>query len=133
MNILEGAGFLEVGGQDQTTCDWIKVYPDTCCTNHTCFAKEYLNDIHNTGVLLWQHCNAGTNLTGKAGFWLNIKFWYNQDGIASPISAPQLKADGYKLEYTSKMCWQAHSPDHYTMIFKLDENCAMEALCGFGC
>jgi hypothetical protein len=70
-NILESMGFLEVDGSRRATCDKNKAYLDTCCTNHPCFAAEHLKNIHNTGVVLRQHCNAGTNLTGKAGYWRN--------------------------------------------------------------
>jgi hypothetical protein len=68
-NILEGVGFLEVDGGRRTTCDRNKAYLDMCCTNHSCVAAEHLEHIHDTGVVLRQHCNSGMNLTGKAGFW----------------------------------------------------------------
>ncbi len=62
----------------------------------------------------------GTNLTGKAGFCRNIRFWYNKDGIANLISVPQLESDGYILKYGSKNGWVAHGPDGFTMVFKQD-------------
>ncbi len=119
-NLIEGVGFLGIRHSRRLTCDHDKAYLDTCCTNHTCFAAEHLVNIHDTGVVLRQHCNAGTNLTGKAGFWRNIRFWYNKDGIANLISVPQLESDGYILEYGSKHGWVAHGPDGFTMVFKQD-------------
>ena len=110
-NIVEGVGFLEVDGGRRATCDRNKAYLDTCCTNHSSFAAEQLKDIHDTGVVLCQHCNAGTNLTGTAGYWRNMKFWYNEVGIANLISAAQLESEGYVLEYSTKMGWLAHGPD----------------------
>eukprot|EP00804_Cyclotella_cryptica_P004287 CCRYP_013486-RA/>CCRYP_013486-RA protein AED:0.93 eAED:0.93 QI:0/0/0/0.5/0/0/2/0/352 len=124
-NMIEGVGFMEVERTARKTCDRNKAYLDTCCTNHTCFASEHLKDIHITGVVLKQHCNAGTNMTAKAGFWRNIKFWLNKNGIANLISAPQLESDGYKLEYKSGMGWLAHGPDGKTIMFKRDSG-----LCG---
>ena len=121
-NVIEGVGFLEVDRNHmRMTCDWNKAYLDTCCTNHSCFASEFLTDIHDTGVILKKHCNAGTNMTGKAGFWRNIRFWYNEHGIANLISAPQLEDDGYKLEYATNIGWMAHGPDGNTMIFRRDK------------
>eukprot|EP00804_Cyclotella_cryptica_P008701 CCRYP_018547-RA/>CCRYP_018547-RA protein AED:0.32 eAED:0.32 QI:0/-1/0/1/-1/1/1/0/427 len=124
-NMLEGVGFIEVERKNRKTCDRNKAYLDTCCTNHSCFAAEHLENIHDTGVVLKQHCNAGTNTTGKAGFWRNIKFWYNEGGIANLISAPQLESDGYILEYVTTLGWLVHGPDGKTMIFKRDSG-----LCG---
>eukprot|EP00804_Cyclotella_cryptica_P005158 CCRYP_018674-RA/>CCRYP_018674-RA protein AED:0.59 eAED:0.44 QI:0/0/0/0.5/0/0/2/0/146 len=106
--MIEGVGFLEIEKAARIMCDRNKAYLDTCCTNHTCFASEHLTDIHVTGVVLKQHCNAGTNTMAKADFWRNIKFWLNENGIANLISAPQLELDGYKLEYKSDGGWLVH-------------------------
>ena len=59
-NVIEGVGL--------TTCDWNKAYLDTGCTNHLCFAAKHLTSVHDRGVVICQHCNTGTDLTGKAGF-----------------------------------------------------------------
>lgn len=79
-----------------------------------------LKGIHKTGMVLKQHCNAGTNLMGKAGFWWNIWFWYYKDGITNLILAPQLQDDGYELEYMTKIGWLVHGPDRNTIIFWKD-------------
>ena len=124
-NMIEGVGFLEVKKNGRKTCDRNKAYLDTCCTNHSCFAAEYMRNIQKTGVMLKQHCNAGTSMTGRARFWRNLRFWYNEEGIANLISAPQLESEGYMLEYATELGWLAHGPDGKTMMFKKDKG-----LCG---
>eukprot|EP00804_Cyclotella_cryptica_P019912 CCRYP_007825-RA/>CCRYP_007825-RA protein AED:0.78 eAED:0.12 QI:0/-1/0/1/-1/1/1/0/255 len=76
-------------------------------------------------MVLKQHYNAGQIPQAKAGFWRNIKFWYNKGGITNLISAPQLESDGYILEYATTLGWLVHGPDGKTMIFKRDSG-----LCG---
>ncbi len=65
VDIVDGVGFLVA---DRMTCNRNKLYLDTCATNHTMFATENLERIHNVGVRLRQHCNAGATTTGKMGY-----------------------------------------------------------------
>eukprot|EP00804_Cyclotella_cryptica_P007870 CCRYP_001432-RA/>CCRYP_001432-RA protein AED:0.43 eAED:0.43 QI:0/0/0/1/1/1/2/0/246 len=95
MDIVDGVGFLVA---DRMTCDRRKLYLDTCTTNHTMFVTESLDRIHNVGVRLRQHCNAGATTTGKMGYWRGIKFWVNETGIANLLSVPQLEKDGGRDE-----------------------------------
>ena len=65
VDIVDGMGFLVA---DRMTCNRNKLYLDTCTTNHTMFATENLERIHNVGMRLRQHCNAGATTTGKMGY-----------------------------------------------------------------
>eukprot|EP00804_Cyclotella_cryptica_P010749 CCRYP_005527-RA/>CCRYP_005527-RA protein AED:0.26 eAED:0.17 QI:0/0/0/1/1/1/3/0/840 len=65
----------------------------------------------------WIHA---ARITRRAGFWGDIKFWLNKNGIANLISAQQLETEGYKLEYTSDGGWLAHGPNGRSIIFKRD-------------
>ena len=118
IDIVDGVGFLIA---DRVTCDRKKLYLDTCATNHTMFAIESLERIHNVGMRLRQHCNAGATTTGKMGYWRGIKFWVNETGIANLLSVPQLEKDGYQLEYNTTTGWLVHTPAGNTIRFEMDK------------
>ena len=71
VDIVDGVGFLVA---DRMTCDRNKLYLDTCATNHTMFATENLERIHNLGVRLRQHCNAGLQQLARWGTGEGLSF-----------------------------------------------------------
>jgi hypothetical protein len=141
---VEGVAHLNVDGNDDAsiaTCDSIidtvgliqtsttsggkyicnphYLYLDSAATQHSMAAVEYLSRRHTTKSALRQHCNAGTKMTNRVGYWNGLRFWENPDGIANLLSLPQLELDGYDI-YKNKDEWYAISPNGGRIDFKLD-------------
>ena len=67
---FEGVALLTPTGSENSSrlnCGRNKLFLDSCATQHTMFAQEYLDRQHTTGVYLRQNCNAGSKLTNKCG------------------------------------------------------------------
>eukprot|EP00956_Cyclotella_meneghiniana_P009214 scaffold12647_cov40-Cyclotella_meneghiniana.AAC.3 len=97
-----------------------KLFLDSCATQHTMFAPEYLTRRHVTKVYLNQHCNAGSKLTNKCGYYAGLRFYESDGGIANLLSVPALEKAGWKVQLNTGKPVQALSPDGLLFKFKRD-------------
>lgn len=127
----EGVGFLTPAEEIKSTeavvrvkkrvsCGCNKLFLDSCATQNTMFAIEFLVRLHTTMVYLRQNCNAGSNVTNKCGYFLDLLFYINKKGIANLLSVPWLKANGWKIHMETGKPVRALSPDGMLLTFKRD-------------
>jgi hypothetical protein len=118
--VVDGVGFIEPSTTSgrRVDCGRNRVYLDSCATENVMFATEFLSRCHTTGVTMRQNCNAGEKITNKQGFWCNIPFWINAEGIANLLSTPKLRSAGYKVQFTDK--WRVITPNNKVITFSED-------------
>jgi hypothetical protein len=114
--LIEGVGFIQPA---KITCDQDKLYLDSCATNSSMFADEFLSNIHKVKIALRQNCNAGSRTLDQKGMWMRFPMWRNSDGIANLLSVPWLKENGYLVTKTYDK-WFVHTPDRYTIHFSVE-------------
>ena len=68
--LMDGVGFLE---SEKLTCDSEKLFLDSCATNRSMFAKEFLENVHRVKLALRQNCNAGSRTLDHMGTWMSLK------------------------------------------------------------
>eukprot|EP00956_Cyclotella_meneghiniana_P038953 scaffold162906_cov46-Cyclotella_meneghiniana.AAC.1 len=119
---VDGIALHVSTGRDgkRVDCGRNKLFLDSCATQHTMFAPEYLSRRHTTKVYLNQHCNAGTKLTNKCGYYAGLRFYESPGGIANLLSAPALEKAGWKIDFKTGQPIQAMSPDGLLFTFKRD-------------
>lgn len=103
-------------------CGRNKLFLDSCATQHTMFASEYLTGQHTSKVYLKQNCNAGSRLTNKRGYWGDLPFYLlSEGGIANLLSMPALEQAGWEIELKTRGDTNALSPDGVLLTFKRDD------------
>jgi hypothetical protein len=127
------------GAKGRFDCGRNKLFLDSCATQHTMFAPEYLTGRHTSNVYLRQNCNAGSKITNQCGYYVGLKFcnagskitnqcgyydglkfYIGEGGIANLLSVPALEKSGWKvLMETGKPVW-ALSPEGVLFAFKRD-------------
>lgn len=58
------------------------------------FAPEYLARLHCTNMYLHQNCNAGSKLTNRCRYYVDLQFYMSEGGIANLLSMLALKKAG---------------------------------------
>ena len=71
-------------------------------------------------MYLNQHCNAGSKLTNKGGYYAGLRFYESEGGIANLLSVPALEKAGWKIELNTGKPVRALSPDGLLFKFKHD-------------
>jgi hypothetical protein len=114
---FEGVAFIMPGAGSGTVakvrvnCGRNKLFLDSCATQHTMFAVEYLLRRHVTKIFLRQNCNAGSKITNKCGYYMDLRFYESEGGIANLLSLPALEKAGWKIRMETGKPVQALSPD----------------------
>ena len=109
-----------VAGGSMFDCGRNKLFLDSCATQHTMFAPEYLTGRHTTNVYLRQNCNAGSKVTNQCGYYAGLKFYVSEGGIANLLSVPALEKAGWKVYMETGKPFQVLSPDGVLFKFKRD-------------
>ena len=93
---FEGVAFIipTTGSEPRMDCGRHKLFLDSCATQHTMFAPEYLSRLHFTKMYLRQNCNAGSKLTNKCGYYAGLRFYVSEGGIANLLSVLALEKAG---------------------------------------
>jgi len=104
----------------RVTCGRNKLFLDSCATQNSMFATEYLERMHVTKVYLRQNCNAGSKLTNRCGYYLGLRFYAGEGGIANLLSVPALEREGWKIHMETGKDVKAMSPDGLIITFKRD-------------
>jgi hypothetical protein len=108
------------GAKGRFDCGRNKLFLDSCATNHTMFAPEYLTGRHTSNVYLRQNCNAGSKVTNQCGYYVGLKFYIGEGGIANLLSVPALEKAGWKVTMETGKPVQALSPEGVLFTFKRD-------------
>lgn len=116
--LIEGVGFIQPA---KITCDREKLYLDSCATNSSMFADEFLSNTHTAKIALRQNCNAGSRTLSRMGTWMRFPMWENSNGIANLLSVPWLEENGYLVTKTYDK-WFVHAPDGYTIHFSVEKD-----------
>jgi hypothetical protein len=121
---FEGVAFISPGAgaevKVRVNCGRNKLFLDSCATQHTMFAIEYLLQRHLTKIFLCQNCNAGSKITNKCGYYMGLRFYESEGGIANLLSVPALEKAGWKIRMEMGKPVQALSPDGLLITFKRD-------------
>jgi hypothetical protein len=121
-SIIDTVGMIQMSRANagsKSICNPHYLYLDSAATQHSMASVQYLSRRHTTRSALRQHCNAGTTLTNRVGYWNGFRFWENPEGIANLMSLPQLELEGYEV-YKNPHEWYAISPSGGRIDFKLD-------------
>jgi hypothetical protein len=121
-SIVDAIGCIQPSTASRSSkkiCDPNYLYLDSCATQHSMVSTKFLNRRHTTGVSLRTHCNAGSKMTNKQGYWMDFKFWENEGGLANLLSIPQLEADGYEVS-KSRGEWSVSGRDGTLITFAID-------------
>jgi hypothetical protein len=84
------------------------------------FASEYLTDHHTSEVYLRQNCNAGSKVTNQCGYYIGLKFYIGEGGIANLLSVPALEKAGWKVQMETGKPVRVLSPEGVLLTFKRD-------------
>jgi hypothetical protein len=120
-SIIEAIGCIQptTVAKSGKPCNPTFLYLDSCATQHSMVSVNFLDRRHTTGVYLRTHCNAGSKLTNKQGYWRGFKFWENAGGLANLLSIPQLEKDGFEVNKW-KGVWSVITPSDEESVFKID-------------
>ena len=105
--------------RNTTLCEW-KLYLDSCATYHSTFVDWYLENMHNVSVHLTGHYSTGTTTCNQKGYYGVLKMWLNKNGITNLLSIPQLKQDGFVIDYNTNRNWTVTTPQGKDILFKKD-------------
>ena len=72
---------------------------------------------HITKKYLRQNCNAGSKVTNRCGYYMNIRFYESTGGIANLLSVPALEKAGWKIQMVTGKPVKALSPDGLLVTF----------------
>ena len=79
-----------------------------------------LGNVHQVSTVLKVNCNAGVSTLDEKGFFGLWEFWINGQGITSTLSIPQLKKNGYVIDYNTNLYWVVTTPEGKTLILQKD-------------
>ena len=65
-------------------------------------------------------CNASTTYYKRKGWWQGFHMWLVDFGITNLLSVPQLKSDGFTINYNTKREWVVTAPQVEEIVFKKD-------------
>ena len=78
------------------------------------------SDVKTVGTVLQGNCNTGVSTSKEKGAYGWWSFWLNEKGIVNLLSIPQLKKDGYTINYNTKRDWAVTTPSGKCLLFKSD-------------
>jgi hypothetical protein len=96
---------------------------DSLLSFHQAFTDKHLDNLWLDKATLGADCNAGTNFPTKKGWYCNLfDLWLVRNGIANPLSLPQLEADRFTFSYHTGGNWIVITPQGNEITFHRKKN-----------